>query len=103
MNFNYHSMRCKPSISPNSYRPIKDNETKQGLGITPSQAMELTQSGHAISLQNFNTVFDGVTELTPPIDFENRRGVDMADAWNASESAKSRLIRAHRKDVADFG
>lgn len=103
MNFNYHKPCCKPHVAPNTYKPLSNNPTRQGLGITPSQAMELSQSGHSISLQNFNEYQDGVAELVPDLPYEARRGVDIADAWNASESAKARLKQAHVNDVTKFG
>ncbi len=87
---------CKPSITRctiASDAPI----VPQGLAVTPTQVASMTERGVAVTAANGNlSSSEGVPD--PVLLFEQRRGVDIADAWNASQDAKVQLVKGHKKD-----
>lgn len=72
---------------------------KAGLAYTPSMVMELTEQGIAVSGANADAMFfDGSESPSFSVPIERQRGVDAVDAWEASRSARSKLITAHLRD-----
>lgn len=68
----------------------------QGLSVTPSEVASLTERGLSVSSNGHLSSSEGVPD--PVLTLENCRGVDIADAWNASQTAKANLVKAHRRD-----
>ncbi len=88
--------KCKPSIS---HHVISNGESPvvQGLAVTPTQVAAMTERGVSVTAANGNlSASEGVPD--PVLLFEQRRGVDISDAWNASQDAKSHLVKGHKKD-----
>lgn len=66
-----------------------------GLSISPYQMMEMAKEGTPISTSNLGLTFDeGFSELDFQPDLEHRRGVDIADMWNAQQDFKSKVRKA---------
>ena len=74
-----------------------------GLAVTPSQMLELSEHGIAISGQNAANFDDG--EFTPSwdLDASQLRGVDMADLWQLQRSTKKKMRQAYAADVMKYG
>ena len=84
----------------------KENEivVKNGLAITPSRALQMSQSGVPVTgqnIQNFFPVGDQKTNWDLPL--ERTRGVDPADLWQKSREIKAKVYNAHKNDVAKYG
>lgn len=74
-----------------------------GLALTPSQMLEMSQSGIPVSSQMASDLFyDGDTTMRVDIDPLDRRGVDVVDAWNLQKSSRKKLMEAHNRDVATY-
>lgn len=72
---------------------------KAGLAYTPSMVMELTEHGISVSGANADAMFfDGSVSPSFDVPVERQRGVDAVDAWEASRSSRSKLIKAHLND-----
>ncbi|UPW41680.1 hypothetical protein [Peromfec virus RodF8_21] len=77
---------------------------QSGLAVTPSEMMTLSQHGVPISSQVDESLFyDGDSSFKVTIDPMLMRGVDINDAWNAEQDAKSRLAAAYSNDVKLYG
>lgn len=86
-----------------SYSPPY-TEVSSGLALTPSQMLELSQSGIPVSSQMANDMFyDGDTSMRVHIDPLDRRGIDVVDAWNLQKSSRRKLMEAHNNDISDYG
>lgn len=92
MNVTYIS-HCKRK----SYEPV----VKSGLSVTPSQMSEMTAKGIPISSQLSALEYDstdvGLGDFNIPVDM--RRGVDIADTWNAQKDAREHMLDARKKGV----
>jgi len=85
------------------YNPLY-TEVSSGLALTPSQMLELSQSGIPVSSQMANDMFfDGDTSMRVHIDPLDRRGIDVVDAWNLQKSSRRKVMEAHNKDITDYG
>lgn len=72
-------------------------ETIQNLSYSPSQMAELTKQGNPVSSQIFDSFFsDGSQISNGYIAPENRRGLDIVDAWNLSQDSNDKLYRANK-------
>lgn len=60
------------------------------LAVTPSQMAQLTEKGIPINSNQIGLMFDDGSK-SPSLGFEERRGVDMADIWNAQKTSRSKL------------
>ena len=63
---------------------------KQNAAITPSQIAELTNNGMAVSTLN-SLVFEEGSSHPVHFPLEQSRGIDVAEVWQASKSANSKL------------
>lgn len=73
------------------HRPVEgDVPVKQNQALTPAQIGEYTAKGIAVSSSQ-NLVFDEGVPNPGPVPFEQRRGIDVADVWNASKTASKKL------------
>lgn len=71
---------------------------------TPSEMATLTSKGMPVSTQIYDSFFfDGVTNVGSELLPEDRRGVDVVDAWELSQTANKKLYRAHKSDLNRYG
>lgn len=95
------STRPVPNGCKNTTKPWK--YTEQNLAVTPSEIMELTNRGIPVSPSNANQFVVGVPNPSYDLPVDQRRGVDIVDVWDASQSAKRSLIQANIKDTETYG
>ena len=91
-----HTSSCKrlphePVVQPN-------------LAMTPAQVAEMAAAGKPVSSTSVGTYYDGTPNPSFDLPIDQKRGCDIADAWNASVEAqdklndmKRRIHRASRK------
>lgn len=95
-------------------RPIKQipdaRETSSYIAVSqsgsysPAQMAKLIQEGKPITSNNVSEVFfDGTTGNGMNLLPEDRRGIDVVDAWNISKDAKQKLFNAYQKDISENG
>lgn len=73
------------------HRPVDGVvSVKQNQALTPAQIADYTAKGIAVSSSQ-NLVFDEGVPNPGPLPLEQRRGIDVADVWNASKSASKKL------------
>lgn len=77
------------------------------LAYTPSQMMKLTERGIPVSAATVSEelYFEGVPMSQGSFDLplDMRRGVDVADCWQASESVRKKAKSGLQRDVQKFG
>lgn len=75
------------SISSNVVIPVQPN-----LAITPSQMAVLVDDGIPVSSSLLSGSFnDGVSNPSWDIPIDLRRGVDVAEVWNAQRSSRNNI------------
>ena len=93
-------------LFPNKKRSYRFAECKRkqgelpvqaGLAYTSSEMFDLWKQGVPISNDNMGTP---TFETDKTVWIERQRGVDIADVWQAEQTAKVRLKRAGRRFVA---
>lgn len=100
--FTYNRSRETVDCPFNDYRPINSELTvRNGLAVTPSQMMDMTQRGISISNSNLDYL-EGTPNPSATVPIEQSRGVDVNDVWQASQTAKKRLKAAHIRDVQTY-
>lgn len=102
MATNYRKPSSRFTI-PASCKVINGIHTRSGLAVTPADMLDLTSRGIAVSSANnleFNEGLDNPSSVLP---VDQLRGVDASDVWNAEMDARSKLVRAHKKDVQLYG
>lgn len=66
-----------------------------GLAVTPSQMLAMSEHGIPISSKvDESQFYDGDSDYRIEIDPMLMRGVDINDAWNAEQDAKSKFRKA---------
>lgn len=76
------------------HRPVEGDVTvKQNQALTPAQIADYTAKGIAVSSSQ-NLVFDEGVPNPGPLPLEQRRGIDVADVWNASKTSFKKLKSA---------
>lgn len=79
-------------------------KTTSNLSTTPADIRRLVAQGIPVSSSNASSFCDGVAGVGAlPLAIDERRGVDIVDAWNASRDAQSKLVSAHKADVKQYG
>lgn len=68
----------------------------QGLSISPAQIVQLTERGFAASSSNIGLSFNEGS-INPELTIDNTRGVDASEVWEASQTAKEKLIGTYKK------
>lgn len=79
-----------------SEEPIVQN----GLAVTPSEMLELTNRGVPISPNNLGVIYEeGSSNLDfePPL--EHQRGIDITDMWEHREDVKSKMKSKEFKNL----
>lgn len=77
--------------------------TEQNIAITPSDIQSMVERGIPVSTTNLPSFIDGTINPSFDVPIELRRGVDVVDVWDTSQTAKRTLIDAHLKDSALYG
>lgn len=91
---------CKPRTMSH------ESHTQNGLAYTPAQMMAAADMGVPISTHNLpdNLFFDGVQgDLSFDIPIDMKRGVDIADCWESSRTAKKKAKKGLKNDIRVFG
>lgn len=79
-------------------------QTKQNLSMSPSQIASMTARGLAVSSSvDESLFFDGTEETFAKVPIERIRGIDAAQVWEAQQTARKKMMTAHRRDVAEYG
>lgn len=67
--------------------------TQPDLAITPAVMAEMVDSGIPVSSQSISGVFDdGVPNPSWDIPIDLKRGVDVAEVWQAQRDARSHVV-----------
>lgn len=77
------------------HRDSTDEPVQNGLAVTPSQMLELSQRGIPVAPNNLGLGYqEGVSDLDfePPLNY--RRGIDIGDLYEAREDIKSKIRKA---------
>lgn len=83
-------------------RDENDKPVVNGLALTPAQMAELAERGIPISTANAQLAYeDGDRSSSMDVQIEDRRGVDMADVWNAQQDARNRVKQAYQSAIQD--
>lgn len=72
------------------------------LAVTPTQMAQMTAHGIPVSTQNIGQVeYSEVTSLqvSNPL---FKRGMDRVELWNLSEDSKTRILKAHKRDIGVY-
>lgn len=100
---NYRRISYSPKSCSFHCDPSNQIETQQGLAVSPAQVDTLTKSGMTVNSTNALSFIDGVPNPSFDIPIEQRRGIDVADVWQASQNAKKKLYNSHISDVKLYG
>ena len=80
---------------------------QSGLAYTPSQMMQLAEKGIPVSTNNQSdqNFFDGVPVGQGSFDLplELQKGTDVADCWQASQSARKAAKKGLKADIITYG
>lgn len=77
-----------------------DRIVQPNLSITPSQMAQMVAEGRAVSAMAMSEIQND-SEFIDELPVDRMRGMDIADAWNASLDAQDKLINAHRRAQSD--
>lgn len=74
-----------------------EEPVQKDLSYTPSQMLDLTQSGLPVTSSNvsLSSVIDGVPNPGFDIPLDERRGVDIGTLWEQQQSIKKKFRKAH--------
>lgn len=66
--------------------------TVDGLSYSPAEMAKMISKGISVSTSNFESQFyDGSTDVSAGVPFEHQRGIDIVDAWNVEQDAKTKI------------
>lgn len=84
--------------------PVSNCSVKDGLAYTPADMSSMQNHGYSISAQTFNSqFFEGFDTPPDEVPIEQRRGIDVVQAWEASKDAVSNVRRAQKHDIDTYG
>lgn len=87
--FTYNS--CNNKIEQPFHTPVLGViPVKQNQALTPAQIADYTAKGIAVSSSQ-NLFFDEGVPNPGPLPLEQRRGIDVAEVWNASKTSSKKL------------
>lgn len=87
----------------NAKRHDDEEIVRNGLSLTPSQMLEMTQKGVPIAARNLSAIVDNVSDNDFDISPEYRRGVDISELYEAHEDARKKargVLKRHRAEQA---
>lgn len=64
---------------------------QNGLAVTPAQVLRMAESGLPVTAQLQYQMVEGHNGSDWSLGIEERRGIDMAQIWQESKSARKRL------------
>lgn len=76
-------------------RRIGETVVQNGLSVTPSDVLKMAESGIPASAQMNSLMIDGHTGSDWNIPLEERRGIDIAQMWQASNDIRAKFRKAH--------
>lgn len=86
----------RTKVSRPRFNVLTDRPVQSGLGVTPSQMLELTKRGVPISPANLGLTYqEGVSRLdfTPPLEYQ--RGIDIGALWEARQDSREKFRKAY--------
>lgn len=98
-----HFRKTQPTGIKEYVRTDLDAPVKNGLAITPAEMLKMADHGLAISSQSHDLFFDGDNAKDWTLGIERRRGVDMADVWEAQKASRQKIATAHNNDRQMYG
>lgn len=100
LNFSRRFNRLNPVDTKHSANCV----VKEGLSMSPSDVASMTERGFAVSSQIDESLFyDGDSTDVISVPLERLRGIDIAQAWEASQDAKKKFAKAQIVDKANYG
>ena len=94
--FNYRKPVSPVTVTGKEYKYNENLKVVGGLAVTPSQMLDLTQRGIAISSSNNMQYNEGSEDPSFDLPIDARRGVDVNDVWDAQANARRKLINANK-------
>lgn len=94
-------IKNKKSIFATCKRKKGELAVHGNLAYTPAEMFELWKQGVPISNDNMGTPTFEPDQTIWQVPIERQRGVDVADVWQAQQTAKKRLKQAGRRFVAE--
>lgn len=87
----------------NCSRAFGESVVHSGLAVTPAQMAQMVANGVPVSTTNAQDFYDGVENPSWDMPLERLRGVDPATLWQKQKDIRSKVINAHKNDVATYG
>ena len=84
-------MKIKNNKFASCKRKVSETAVRNGLAVTPSQVLKMAEAGLPVSAQLQYQMVEGHTGSDWNLGIEERRGIDMAQVWQESKSARKRL------------
>lgn len=84
-------MKMKNNKFATCKRKVTETAVRNGLAVTPSQVLKMAESGLPVSAQLQYQMVEGHEGSDWTLGIEERRGIDMAQVWQESKSARKRL------------
>ena len=94
--FNYRKPVSPVTVTGKEYTFNKNLKVVGGLAVTPSQMLDLTQRGIAISASNNMQYLEGSEDPSFDLPIDARRGIDVNDVWDAQTNARRKLLNANK-------
>lgn len=80
---------------------IKEEYVQTGLAVTPSEMLQMAQSGVPISSQMADNLFyDGDTSMAVELDPLDQRGLDIVDVWNMQHDARKKIRKVMDSEIS---
>lgn len=97
--FNLFSVKIMKSIRKDMFgsvcrvkRASNEQAVQNGLALTPSQIMKMSERGIPVTTQNLDGMFyDGDTRPSWDVPLDQQRGVDVATMWQKRKDLAKRL------------
>lgn len=82
-------------------RDVRETKVKNGLAITPAQVLKMAEAGLPVSAQLQYQTVEGHTGSDWNLGIEDRRGIDIGQVWQESQSARKRLKAGAKAAVVE--
>lgn len=84
-------LKNKKTVFATCKRRVGEAVVHNGLAITPSQVLKMAEQGLPVTAQLQYQMVEGHEGSDWNLGIEERRGIDMAQVWQESKSARKRL------------
>lgn len=78
------------------YTSVHDISVKNNLSVTPSDMLDMTNAGVAVSTASADAFFDGDQSSSFDIPREYTRGYDAVDAFNYQSESRSKVKNVYK-------